>query len=561
MKRSLLNLFLILSFNVPLLIAQSGEKGIGESLTNDVFQYIAVNEIRMWISNNGDGSHDPQTDGGGLYWPGGINGMISAVYEDGLIWGGKVGLEIRVNGNTHRQGLQAGKILPDGTADDPSLPKYRVFKILDGWENLPPGPERDQYEQDYNEWPVEDGAPWVDVDEDGIYTPGIDTPEYVGDETLWYVANDMDPSRSTFTYGTLPIGLEFQTTTYAFDETNFLADVVFKKYRIINKGLVTVEDMYLTYWMDDDLGNAVDDFSGCDTILNLGYTYNADNFDEDIPPYTLGYGTPPPAVGHMIVQGPIVEGAPSDSAFFNNSWRFGFKNMPMTTSAFYINSGSVIWRDPQQGVPQGAIEFYNYMQGLVWDGSPFVDPHTGLPTVFPLSGDPDGGTGWYEGPGWPGGPIPGDRRGIVTSGPFTMAVGDTQEVVIAIFLAQGDNHLHSVTKLKEKAIDIQNFYGAYVITDIDENMSYLPEGFLLYQNYPNPFNPSTTIKFSLSSSGYATLKIYNALGEEVAVLLDKEFTAGNYEVEWNAGGLPSGVYFYQLKTEGIIEIKKMVLLK
>jgi len=560
MKRSLLNLFLILSFNVPLLIAQTGEKGIGEILTNDSYQYISVNEILMWISNNGDGSHDPRTNGGGLYWPGGINGTISAVFEDGLIWGGKIGNEIRANGNTHRHGLQAGKILLDGTPDDPSLTKYRVYKILNGWENLPPGPERDQYEQDYIEWPVADGAPWIDVDDDGIYTPGIDTPDYVGDETLWYVANDMDTSRSTFTYGTLPIGLEFQTTTYAFNETNFLTDVVFKKYEIINKGLVTVEDMYLTYWADDDLGDASDDFSGCDTILNLGYTYNADNYDGG------GYGTSPPAVGHMIVQGPIVPGSPSDSAFFNNSWIKGFKNMPMTTSAVYLNSASFPWRDPQQGVPQGAIELYNYMQGLIWDGSPYIDPHTSLQTTFPLSGDPDAGTGWYEGPGWPGGPPPGDRRSLVSSGPFTMAVGDTQEVVVAIFLAQGENNLNSVTKLKEKAVDIQNFYGAYVVTDIDENLSSLPEGFLLFQNYPNPFNPNTTIKFTIPAveTGHAPsvqLIVYDVLGNEIATLVNEEKPAGVYEIEWNADGLPSGVYFYQLKTDGFVETRKMILMK
>jgi len=51
------------------------------------------------------------------------------------------------------------------------------------------------------------------------------------------------------------------------------------------------------------------------------------------------------------------------------------------------------------------------------------------------------------------------------------------------------------------------------------------------------------------------------LGEEVEVLLNKEFTAGTYEVEWNSAGLPSGVYFYQLKTEGFVETKKMILMK
>ena len=97
-------------------------------------------------------------------------------------------------------------------------------------------------------------------------------------------------------------------------------------------------------------------------------------------------------------------------------------------------------------------------------------------------------------------------------------------------------------------------------TSIDEDFSSV-NSYTLSNNYPNPFNPSTIIKFSLPSSGYTTLKTYNSLGEEVAVLLDKELTIGSYNVEWNAGGLPSGVYFYQLQTEGFVGTKKMILKK
>jgi len=110
-----------------------------------------------------------------------------------------------------------------------------------------------------------------------------------------------------------------------------------------------------------------------------------------------------------------------------------------------------------------------------------------------------------------------------------------------------------------------NSGSAYVYTNfivgIEDEHPEIPLSFRLKQNYPNPFNPSTTIKFSLPSSGYATLKIYNVLGEEVAVLLDKEITTGTYEVEWNADGFTSGIYFYQLKTGSFVQTKKMILLK
>jgi len=103
-------------------------------------------------------------------------------------------------------------------------------------------------------------------------------------------------------------------------------------------------------------------------------------------------------------------------------------------------------------------------------------------------------------------------------------------------------------------------YNGFVVSVEDQDTG-IPLSFSLSQNYPNPFNPSTTIKFSLPSSGFATLKIYNTLGEEVVVLLDKELATGVYEVEWNASNVPSGVYFYQLQTEGYVETKKMILLK
>jgi len=108
-----------------------------------------------------------------------------------------------------------------------------------------------------------------------------------------------------------------------------------------------------------------------------------------------------------------------------------------------------------------------------------------------------------------------------------------------------------------------------IVTSVEEELP-IPDEIRLSQNYPNPFNPSTMIRFTISQSplpggdgrgGSVTLKVYDVLGNEVAILVNEEKPAGTYEVEWNAGGLPSGVYFYQLKTDGIIEIKKMVLLK
>jgi len=98
------------------------------------------------------------------------------------------------------------------------------------------------------------------------------------------------------------------------------------------------------------------------------------------------------------------------------------------------------------------------------------------------------------------------------------------------------------------------------ITDV-ENIDGVPSEFSLSQNYPNPFNPSTTIDFSVVERGIVTLKVYNLLGQEVALLVNEEKTAGHYNVQFNASQLASGMYVYRLQTENFTSTKKMILMK
>jgi len=103
------------------------------------------------------------------------------------------------------------------------------------------------------------------------------------------------------------------------------------------------------------------------------------------------------------------------------------------------------------------------------------------------------------------------------------------------------------------------------VTKIDE-YEHKPILYSLSQNYPNPFNPVTKIKFEIpgharNDNALVKLKVYNLLGREVATLVNEEKPAGEYEVEFNADNLPSGIYFYQLKDGQYTETKKMVLMK
>ena len=89
----------------------------------------------------------------------------------------------------------------------------------------------------------------------------------------------------------------------------------------------------------------------------------------------------------------------------------------------------------------------------------------------------------------------------------------------------------------------------------------LPTTYALKQNYPNPFNPSTMISYSLPNNTFVTLKVFDVLGNEVATLVNEEKSAGNFEVEFNASGLSSGIYFYRIQTESFVDTKKLIMLK
>jgi acetyl esterase/lipase len=98
----------------------------------------------------------------------------------------------------------------------------------------------------------------------------------------------------------------------------------------------------------------------------------------------------------------------------------------------------------------------------------------------------------------------------------------------------------------------------------DGGKSEVPDRFELLQNYPNPFNPSTKIKFSIpvgTRHGVSVLRIYDLLGREVAMLVNEYLQPGRYEVNFNAEGLPSGVYFYRLQTAEFTQTKRMVLVR
>ena len=113
----------------------------------------------------------------------------------------------------------------------------------------------------------------------------------------------------------------------------------------------------------------------------------------------------------------------------------------------------------------------------------------------------------------------------------------------------------------------------YRLKQIDNNGSFIyssnvdvevvPDKFELFQNYPNPFNPSTTIKFSLPEDSRVAINIYNILGEKITELINNDYKAGFYKIQFNSANLSlaSGIYFYTIESKNFKAVKKMVLMK
>ncbi len=150
----------------------------------------------------------------------------------------------------------------------------------------------------------------------------------------------------------------------------------------------------------------------------------------------------------------------------------------------------------------------------------------------------------------------GDVRMLMTSTPFSLTPGSSQVVAFGIVLGDGLAELHT------HADTMETIFNNQVVTSIDEKptSNVIPKEYNLHQNYPNPFNPSTVIVYSIPKSGFVSLKVCDILGRVVATLVDEIKPAGTYRVTWDAGEMPSGVYFYRLVAGNFTETKKLLLL-
>ncbi len=443
MKNKLLVSMLVFLFALPLIAAppQNGKiRSGGNSLTIDNTTLIDVNRILMFVTNHGNFGRDlggtfgydygtwyPYTGNLDDYYNNTIFASFSPNYASGL-W---VGGTDSVNGDTLVTISEySSEFVPGPMSGGTFMPddvNFRVYKLYKDSTGV-------NANQDYNDYMMyavpNQGAPTrIDTtfDTDGVTVLSVDTvADIIGDQFLWSVYNDADAAQHS-NMGSAPIGIEVKQSVFGWKSDDPLGDIVYMRYRIYNKGSKVIENCNFSIWCDPDLGDAGDDFVGCDTLEGLGFVWNDNVTDQNYS------GQPVPSMGFDFLQGPLVPRTTAtadlpDGKMWGNTYADSV-NLGMESFNKYINGTD----------PDNAIEAYNFMNGLNKTGQAYT--YNGQVLNYVLSGDPVTGQGDID-------IASSDRRWMQTTGPLTFRPGDSTEIYVAMVLGQAVDNKVSISLMR-----------------------------------------------------------------------------------------------------------------
>ncbi len=401
------------------------------------WERFEAGNMELIISRFGRIGYDRERDGShGLFWPGAPPANSQRdITAHGLLHSatpvlvGTVRGERRVSASYYRELFRPGPIVEGLRTVNPDEPYYRPYTIsID---------RPDQ--QDYREWPVGLGAPFI----------AFQQPYFFGAQQMYWVMNDLDSTLMRQYMGSDPMGVEIRCLAYGpFGSGTLNDDYMMLQFTYVNRSSDTIRDAYAGFFADADIRDGMDDLPGSDSARALVY---ACDFYAD----TNGELSLPAAFGVCMVQTPAVRGAPTDSARWKQGWKPGFRNIPVTAAVIPTK-----WSHPQLTEPpfgeDAPAQWDALMRG---EGRSMAvrDPTTGAPSRFWFSGDPVEDTGWLPRDGYllgDGSTVEqgaGDQRMLISSGPFTLAPEDTQQVVIALIASRGATRQAAVRGLRDRA--------------------------------------------------------------------------------------------------------------
>ncbi len=467
------------------------------------FKIVDINRISGFFRNQGEFYSNHLNTGPGFEWPKGSG--IYAIFSTALWIGAKVstdtGVEVHVATAGHfGSEFKPGRILSSGIAEDHTLPHVRIYQVK-------PLSDLPTTNPDYMQWPVEYGAPWIDVDNDNVWNPFFDRigiafakDTIYPDLVQFCVFNDADSQYHNWYWGrSKPLGVEVRQTVWAFK--NLFPDVHFIRFQIYNKSNHTLDSTFFTLWSDPDLGNAFDDNVGCDTTYgvfdirhNLGYCYNGDNDDQP-----NGYGINPPAVGFKLLQGPIVP-SENDTAYAFGKIFLSYKNLDLSSFIITCSPGQGGCTNPAWFDPSLYHQSYNIMMGLDRIGTQWIDPLTGDSTHFIFAGDPVSGMGFIQSNIL----ASGDMRIFMSTGPVTLAPNDSQDIVYAAMISRGIDNINSIIKLRKLSNRLHYFI---------HKPEYIPYVSILNQT---PYSIPFLLRVRVGDATNITALVTNKRGEILA---------------------------------------------
>jgi len=507
--------------------------------------YLDVGNVRAKILNNG-----------GLFWNGGANAYevpkgsgVHSIFVGNLWLGGLVDGDLRMAATSYGPWEFWPGPRTEGAVSPETCAEYDRL-----WEIKTDDLQRDGplARQRLDEWPVHVGAPFIDVDRDGVYDPlSGDRPEVLGDQQFWWVMNDLGGTHQNT--DTEPMQIEVRATAFAFKGAGAIENSTFYRYLIRNTSDRPIVNGYAGLYLDPDLGAAFDDYVGSDTTLGMGFTYNADNNDDG------QYGAAPPAFGAMVLKRPR-------STMLNDSIVCGYPDKKSSgfTSMLYYNGGGGALGDPSTG-----RDFYASMMGKWKDGQPVTFGGNGRdfsrePTRFVFPGNPATSSYWSEvNSDERGNAItPADRRYLNGLGPFCMAPGEEVELVIAIVWSRGSSNLDSVRQLKEDVAYIQSIRdGILTPRSIPDQNVPEPEVPLALGVYPNPAGADgATVRLSIPEALDVGIEVYDVLGRHVHAAAGPGRLGGG-EHQWTlpTGGWAPGVYIVRIQTGHVTTTRRLVV--
>ena len=542
---------------------------VGECELGQAYADLEVNNIRARLFNTG-----------GLFWKGGDpvyevpkDSGIHSMFAAGLWIGGMIGEELHFAGADYGDWeFWPGPLDPAGNPPDDCSEYDRFWSVT--LEDVLRYNTTGAATADLLNWPHDLDAPVLDGDGiAGNYNlAGGDRPAILGDQTVWWVMNDR--GNAHFWGGTQPLGIEVQVTAFSFSEA-YALDLVeggpfleetaealdhttLYRYQLIYLNDEPMEDVYVGFWADPDLGNFNDDYVGSMPHRSAGYVYNGDNDDrvysDEGEVTSSGYEDRPPAMGVTFLEGP----AERDMAKFIDP-----RNPPCPICH-----------------PNDADDAYKHLQGLWRNGDPLTYGGDGMdqdnpPTDYMYPSPPP--TFWSEenpdGQGHQN--TPSDRRFLMSHGPFTLEPGDTTDVHIAIVWSQAEQgRIASVRKLDRDLALVRALTFSpdpLLLSGTLENLPVLPnepEGetapasyALAAVGFPNPFTASTTIRYHLPEAVPVRLAVYDVLGREIAVLVDEAQEVGEKAITWTPNSqLSSGSYIYRLEAGTLRARGRMLLI-